>query len=308
MNPAEIFTLFDQNVLRSGCTETTAHDGGVALYFDNTAGQSAKDKITLTGSTLGADDFTLRLWLKTDRNGCNGWCGDPADYLGYCDFVDRAAQTPGQLAHGGVLCANCAFDGAYRPGLSVAVLQPRAFLTVNFMPEGADKPVQFGSVRPVCDGRWHMIVLTADRAGLLRLYVDGQVYREAVISQWQALSLGDQPLTVGADANGAFGLGPDTLADFALEQGVMSEAEVARRYYVGATSQLACEIAGRKLDQGPIYNPAAAQKLLSHARWLARAGADQRKPHGAVSPAAGGIRSLPAKDQSARSEALSDLR
>lgn len=79
--------------------------------------------------------------------------------------MDRAAQTPGQLAHGGVLCANCAFDGAYRPGLSVAVLQPRAFLTVNFMPEGADKPVQFGSVRPVCDGRWHMIVLTADRAG-----------------------------------------------------------------------------------------------------------------------------------------------
>lgn len=137
--------------------------------------------------------------------------------------------------------------------------------------------MQFGSVRPVCDGRWHMIVLTADRAGLLRLYVDGQVYREAVISQWQALSLGDQPLTVGADANGAFGLGPDTLADFALEQGVMSEAEVARRYYVGATSQLACEIAGRKLDQGPIYNPAAAQKLLSHARWLARAGADQPK-------------------------------
>ena len=61
MNPAEIFTLFDQNVLRSGCTETTAHDGGVALYFDNTAGQSAKDKITLTGSALGADDFTLRL-------------------------------------------------------------------------------------------------------------------------------------------------------------------------------------------------------------------------------------------------------
>ena len=169
MNPAEIFTLFDQNVLRSGCTETTAHDGGVALYFDNTAGQSAKDKITLTGSTLGADDLTLRLWLKTDRNGCNGWCGDPADYLGYCDFVDRAAQTPGQLAHGGVLCANCAFDGAYRPGLSVAVLQPRAFLTVNCMPEGADKPVQFGSVRPVCDGRWHMIVLTADRAGLLRV-------------------------------------------------------------------------------------------------------------------------------------------
>ena len=236
MNPAEIFTLFDQNVLRSGCTETTAHDGGVALYFDNTAGQSAKDKITLTGSTLGADDFTLRLWLKTDRNGCNGWCGDPADYLGYCDFVDRAAQTPGQLAHGGVLCANCAFDGAYRPGLSVAVLQPRAFLTVNFMPEDADKPVQFGSVRPVCDGRWHMIVLTADRAGLLRLYVDGQVYREAVISQWQALSLGDQPLTVGADANGAFGLGPDTLADFALEQGVMSEAEVALRYHDRDTS------------------------------------------------------------------------
>lgn len=278
MNPAEIFTLFDQNVLRSGCTETTAHDGGVALYFDNTAGQSAKDKITLTGSALGADDFTLRLWLKTDRNGCNGWCGDPADYLGYCDFVDRAAQTPGQLAHGGVLCANCVFDGAYRPGLSVAVLQPRAFLTVNFMPEDADKPVQFGSVRPVCDGRWHMIVLTADRAGLLRLYVDGQVYREAVISQWQGLSLGDQPLTVGADANGAFGLGPDTLADFALEQGVMSEAEVARRYYVGATSQLACEIAGRKLDQGPIYNPAAAQKLLSHARWLAEQAQTSENP------------------------------
>ena len=114
------------------------------------------------------------------------------------------------------------------------MLQPRAFLTVNFMPEDADKPVQFGSVRPVSRRPLrHMIVLTADRAGLLRLYVDGQVHREAVISQWQALSLGDQPLTVGADANGAFGLGPDTLADFALEQGVMSEAEVARRYYVG---------------------------------------------------------------------------
>lgn len=53
MNPAEIFSLFDQNVLRSGCTETTAHDGGVALYFDNTAGQSAKDKITLTGQRPG---------------------------------------------------------------------------------------------------------------------------------------------------------------------------------------------------------------------------------------------------------------
>ena len=64
MNPAEIFTLFDQNVLRSGCTETTAHDGSVALYFDNTAGQSAKDKITLTGSALWCDG---RFYVQGDR-------------------------------------------------------------------------------------------------------------------------------------------------------------------------------------------------------------------------------------------------
>ncbi len=269
MNTFEPFTLFGKSSLRSGCIETAAHDGGTALYFDNAVGQNAADKVVLAGSTLGNADFTLRLWIKTDRGGFNVWCKDAESYLGYREFADRAAQTPAQLAHGGVLCANCVFDGAYRTGLSISILQPRAYLTVNFMPEGADAPVQFTTVREVCDDRWHMLVLICERTGLLRLYVDGRICREAVISHWQGLSLGDAPLTIGADANGCFGLGAASLADFALEYGVMDEAEISRRYYAGAVSCLSREISGRGLDQGPIYDPAAAQKLIAHAQHLA---------------------------------------
>lgn len=266
----ELFTLFDNAASRTGCADVPAHDGGHALYFNNAAGQAAQDYVVLSGSTLGKNNFSLRTWIKAERNGCNSWCAELEEYLPYTGFIDRAEQTPQQLAHGGVLCANMPFDSAYRSGFSMAMLQPRAYLTITFMPEGAAQPVQFSHIRPVCDGRWHMLVITADRADMLRVYVDGALYDEARIDHMQGLSLGDAPLTVGADANRCFGLGPDTLADFALEYRLMTADEIARAYYAGATSYLAQEIAGRKLDSAGIFDAAGVTRLLANAAHFAR--------------------------------------
>lgn len=266
----DLFTLYDNAASRTGCADVPAHNGGHALYFNNAAGQAAQDHVVLTGSALGTRNFTLRTWIKADRNGCNGWCAEPEEYLPHGGFIDRAEMTPQQQLRGGMLCANAAYGTAHCPGFTVAMLPPRAYLTINFMPEGAEQPVQFSHIRPVCDGRWHMLVITADRADMLRVYVDGALYDEARIDHMQGLSLGDAPLTVGADANHSFGLGPDALADFALEYRLMAPDEISRAYYAGATSYLAQEIAGRKLDSTDIFDAAEVSHLLSDAAHFAQ--------------------------------------
>lgn len=262
MHNASATGFEDSRADRKGCTQVPGHDGGTALHFANDPCVPARDYVRLS-ALPATQDFSLNMWIRTVANACNGWC--TSELLPMEDFYDRAQMTPEQLTRGGVLSANIPFDSASRPGFSVAMLQPRAYLTVTFMPEGAAAPVQITGVREMCDARWHLLTITCARQGMLRVYVDGQVRGEADISALSGLPLPGGALTVGADADGMHGLGEATLEQFIIEARELSAQEILHAYLVGAVRALRSEIVSRGLTDSPLYPQEDVAMLLKKA-------------------------------------------
>ena len=261
------FSLFSARAQRHGCQETTSFGGQRTLMFHNAHVSPAEDYVFLPGALPDAYSFTLRIWVKAQNGAChNAWTG--GELLPLADSTDPAQYTPVQREHSSVLLSTTAFADRHNIGLTIAHLQPRAFLTVQFLPCGADAPVQFTGHRQTYDGRWHMITLSADRAGLLTLYIDDQKVDQADISTWKGLSLTSSSLYVGADAKGNNGFGPGELAGLSLEYRPLDAQEVSSLYYTEAVRLLMDEICRRELDHCPLYDAEEARAFLQRARTL----------------------------------------
>lgn len=254
---------FDASVQRTGCENATGYDQKAALRFANAPCVPAMDYVRMS-ALPATQDFSLRMWIKPVGNGCHGM--GSVEILPLQDFHDRAQMTDAQRTLGGVIAANIPFDTAQRPGFSVAMLQPRAYLTVNFLPEGADAPVQLTGIREACDGRWHQLVITCCRSGMLRVYIDGQVKGEANISALKDLPLPGEALMLGADSEGMCGLGDVTISDFVIEGREIPADEIEHAYYAGAVQVLAGEIAQRGLEDDNLYNNEETASVLQMAQ------------------------------------------
>lgn len=262
------FGLFSARAKRSGCEETLSFGGERALKFDNAGVSPAQDCVYLPGLMGDAYSFTLRIWVKAQNGAChNAWSG--GELLPLAESTDPAQYTPAQREHSSVLLSTTAFEGRRNVGLTIAHLQPRAFLTVQFMPSGAEAPVQFSGHRQTYDGRWHMISLSADRAGFLTLYIDDQKVDQADISAWKNLSLTSASLMVGADIKGNNGFGPGELAGLDIEYRALSAEEISNLYYQEALRLLLYEVRARGLDASPLYDRAQAQAFLQRAQVIA---------------------------------------
>lgn len=259
-----------KNVRRSGCADGAGFGGEQALRLENSSVGSARDFLSFPDIRLGKDSFTLRLWVKAERGACHGWCcGD--DFLPVADTTDPELYTPVQQAHGSILLSNTVFESRKSVGLTVAHLQPRAFLTVQFMPEGAQAPVQLTGVRATYDGRWHAVTLSCDREGLMLLFVDEKLCGQADIAAHAGKTLGDTPLNLGADARGENGFGPGWVSRFSFEARAWSAGEIANAYYKDACELLLEEMKARGLEESGIYDAAEARAFLAHAREIADA-------------------------------------
>ena len=264
-------SLFSARAQRHGCQEVPGFDGGRALRFVNADLQNATDYVQFPGAVPDANSFTLRLWIKAEMGACHTYCRGE-EFLPIADRTDPAQYTDIQRQYSSTLLANTTFNDLHAPGLAIAHLQPRAYLTVHILPLGAQEAVQFTGIRETYDGRWHMLTLAVDREGEAALYIDDQKKAAADISAWKGLTLGLTSFRLGADAAGKNGFGVGDVGLFTMEYRVLGAEEIARLYYADALRMLMHEIASRHWEESPLFDRATADAFLAKARQLAQGG------------------------------------
>ncbi|MBR5231471.1 MAG: metallophosphoesterase [Clostridia bacterium] len=261
---AEIRSLFETCFERKGCRNVAGPMGGEALQFHNPAGEFASDYIK-TDAVLPAEDFTVRVWMRTYACGCNGVCISEAALPGKEGVIDPAKRTPLQAKHGGAVLTNHPCR-VFSTGLSLQVNQPQSYFTVNFKTDAMQEPIQLRGMRQCCDDVWHLIAVSVARKGDLCVYCDGKLLRSADISAYAGQSLGAQKIVLGADTQGLYGLGKVDLAELSLLEGAVTAEDAAREYEDAAVRALAYEIRSRNLEKTPVFEGEAAEKLLEKVR------------------------------------------
>lgn len=260
---------------RSGCAEMAGFGGEKAFFLENADLANASDYVRFPQINLGANSFTLRMWIKADRGACHGWCFGN-EFLPVDDTTDPALYTDAQLAHASVLASNVPFGKNTSPMFAIMHLQPRAFLTVQFATRGGHKAVQFTGMCDTYDGRWHLITVSCDRDKSLKLYIDEKLRGEEDISEMYRQTAGDGPLTIGADANGQNGFGPGLISRFSFDDYAMGEDEIVASYYRDAIDLLLDEVAERGLTESALYDHAEAESFLKRAQAIAESDDEAR--------------------------------
>lgn len=225
---------------------SVSYDGTPALYFNNRAGSMPVHEYVDFGEVpIGDKDFTIQLWLRTSRDGCNGWSArttwlEPADIIDLRDFDEK------QRSRGGVLLANAPFSDSRHRGIVLACMQTYlSFMTSISAGEGSS-PIQISGMKSATDDRWHQITVVCGRNGKQSVYLDAKLEAEADISSMTGLSLDGGHFILGADADGMHGLGEAAVGELRIYQGQLTPEQIAGRYYASAVLGLVREF--REID------------------------------------------------------------
>ncbi len=225
---------------------TENYDGAPALYFSNGAGiLPAREYVDFGVIPLEEKDFTVQLWIRTSRDGCNGWSGRTT-WVEPDAEVDISSFQSSQRTRGGVLLANASFDSPRHQGFVLACMQQYLYLTSSTCGKEGGKPVQIKGLKAATDDRWHQITVTYDRKGMQSVYLDAEMAAQADISSYEGKSLDGGPVVLGADSSGVLGLGEVTVGELRLYQGLLKPEQIERRYFASAALGLAHEL--EKID------------------------------------------------------------
>lgn len=254
-----------------------SYDGGTALSFGNPAGRGcAAEYVNFGKLPFGTRDFTVQFWMKTRRDGCNGWSAGPKaiapdTFAG----MDRLADE--QKTRGGVILSNTDFSSADSAGFTVANLQQFVYLNTAFKAEGVEPPVRLSGMKAAADDRWHQITLTFDRDGMQSVYIDDKVLMQADLSGMSGRSIDAGDLVLGADGLGQYGLGEVTIGGLRVYRAVMPAQQVRTDYFIGGTLNLVQELYQRNIKPGAQYTREAVDSMLLLAGEYERKAAELRR-------------------------------
>ncbi|MCI8888058.1 MAG: hypothetical protein HFG70_08240 [Hungatella sp.] len=242
------------------------YDGRKALYFANKAGEPAAQYIDFGKFPFGKESFTVNLWIKTHRDGCNGW-PHPDELLKGADFKEGKGRNGWQKRYGGVLLANTGYSDLFdkgETGFSLANLQPSVYFNTCVQGSESTAPVRLWGMKEPDDDRWHLLSVVFDRKGKLQVYVDDTLLKETDIRFMEGESLDWGHLMLGADGHGLMGLGEMAVSSLSIREGVMGPWEISCLFAAGDIKRIREELKGRVLP-GDIYKPEAAAHMVSKA-------------------------------------------
>lgn len=257
-----VYSASGSNGILTGDTQTMCtrgHDGTNALMFSNKAGVPAQEYVDFGEIPVGAKDFTLQLWMRTHRDGCNGWSW-VTPQLEADDFIDLSSFSEVQKTRGGVVLSNTDFSTPFTTGFTVANMQQFVYFSTSVCAAGGT-PVQITGCKEANDDRWHQITITFERAGVQRIYVDARQIAEKDISAFATLSLDDRHLVLGADATGMHGLGEAAISELRIWRGVLDETDIQALYYPAAVLVLAEEYSQKVKVQDERFTQKGAEEL-----------------------------------------------
>lgn len=244
---------------------TRGHDGTNALLFSNKAGVPAQQYVDFGEIPVGTEDFTIQLWMRTHRDGCNGWSW-VTPQLDADAFINLSCFSEVQKTRGGVVLSNTDFSTPFTTGFTIANLQQFVYFSTSICAAGGT-PIQLTGCKEVNDDRWHQITITFERAGVQRIYVDARQVAEEDISAFENLSLDGRRLVLGADATGRYGLGEVAISELRIWRGAMNEASIQMLYYPAAVLALAEEYSQKVKAHDERFTEKGAEELARCVDW-----------------------------------------
>lgn len=221
-----------------------APDGGGAghsiQFSGNAYQQNGVDRVWILAERpngagrLGADDFTVELWLKTDGETVAGTGGCPAYWWTGTIVLDREFyMDPPQNGNIGI--------SLYRASGITGV-------AVGFEVAGVSEVNLCGDAE-VGDGRWHHIAMVRDSDNVISIWVDG--------------ALDAQALGPSGDGSFAADLGPDIdAADAYLVLGGPKQGASADPGFTGWIDEL--RLSDDRLYDGPFEPPYPPLAIVSN--------------------------------------------
>lgn len=247
------------------------HDGTNALYFDNRAGIPAAQYVDFGRVAPGRENFSVSLWIKTHRDGCNGWPYH-TEIIPEEEFAQSGNRTERQKRYGGVLLANTGYgdDGAGlgRGGFSIANLQQNVYFNTCFWGEDSQAGIRLWGMKEPDDDRWHQITVVFDRRASEKIYLDGRLLKETDISSMAGEEIDGGNLVLGSDGKYGNGLGEMAVSSLRISSGAMCENRITAMFALEDIERIRDELRQRPLPP-ELYSPEAVEELMRTAEDIA---------------------------------------
>ena len=241
------------------------YDGRGALYFNNKGGGEADQYVDFGPLDLGSASFTIALWMRTHRDGCNGWPYD--EVILPEEFEQGTERTKRQQQYGGVILANMPWDGGVvkkdQAGFSLANLQQQVYFHTCFQGEGGE-PLRLGCMKEPDDDRWHLLTVVFDRDGLEQVYLDNTLLKEIDLKNHKGRGAGRGSLILGADGEGKNGLGEMAVSSLRIYSEALLPEEIAARYSLEDIRRIREELGQRPLPP-ELYDEEAVKEIMEAA-------------------------------------------
>lgn len=226
------------------------HDGANALYFTNPAGGRADQYVDFGPVLVGVESFTVGLWLKTHRDGCNGW-PNHMETIQPEEFAVDGSRTLVQKRYGGVLLSNMAYgddiETEGQTGFSLANLQQFVYFNTCVRGKESSSVIRLSGMKEVDDDRWHQLTIVFDRKESERVYLDACLIGMVSLQPIKGQKINGGNLILGADGMGNNGLGEVSVSSLCIWQGALSEEELDIWFAAEEIARLEEELRGRPL-------------------------------------------------------------
>ncbi len=240
----------NNGVITGNPSFVTGADGSKAIYIKNTFGKSASQYVTfsdLKGVNLPTDDFTVTFWYKSVAGGsATKWASSSRS-------TAAGAKTDFSTAkEGGIIFANKDYSVNTNSGFAAANMPFYTYFTTNLTDNQGELMDTTGTWQAV-DDRWHQVSVVYDRDGSCAVYVDDKLINSISISEAEGEMLGQNLLTLGADALGQYGLANAYIDDLTIYPSALNYIDVQAVYGGSRLKAMNAEIDQRLVNIGTQY-------------------------------------------------------
>lgn len=200
-------------------------DGSGAFFVGQDTGYITMDFSGMTDFDLGYDDFSVSLWFKGVSGGLDRWYTS-ADKTTEGKKIDLSNG-----AKGTILFSNRDERYPNSAGYTAAMMNMYQYFAVNATGSGRTVGLDGTKTQTATDARWHKLVMTVEREGYLRIYIDGELIHQKSLSDVRNTRLGSNSLVFGADLNGNYGLKNSYIDNITVYRKKLSGDEIKSSYY-----------------------------------------------------------------------------
>lgn len=254
----------NQGRIHGNISVVRGHDGKKALYFNNQAGVPAAQYVDFGRVVPGKENFSVSLWIKTHRDGCNGW---PyyTEIISGEEFSQSGSRKEQQKRYGGTLLANTGYgddrEGRGKGGFSIANLQQNVYFNTCFWGADSQAGIRLWGMKEPDDDRWHQITITFDRRASEKIYLDGVLLKKTDISSMLGQDIDGGNLILGSDGQYCNGLGEVAVSSLRISHGVMCEDQIVALFALEDIGRIEDELKQRPLPS-EIYSPGTVKELM----------------------------------------------